>query len=87
MDQLTVRGFDQALARRIKEIRKKQRISLNQAAVMLLRQGAGLDPISKQPERIGDSLNKLIGAWTNEQAAELLESIRPLETIDSELWK
>ena len=55
MDQLTVRGFDQALARRIKEVAKKQRISLNQAAVMLLRQRAGLDPISKPPERIGDS--------------------------------
>jgi hypothetical protein len=87
MDQLTGRGFDKALARRIKEVAKTQRISLNQAAVMLLRQATGLDLISKQPERIGDSLNKLIGAWTNEEAEELLKSIRPLETIDSELWK
>ncbi len=87
MDQLTVRGFDKALARRIKEVAKTRRISLNQAAVALLRQGAGLDPVSKQPERVGDSLNKLIGVWTNEEAAALLESIRPMETIDSELWK
>lgn len=87
MDQLTVRGFDKALARRIKEVAKTQRISLNQAAVTLLRQGAGLDPISKPPECIGDSLNKLIGAWTSDEAAELLKSIRPMETIDSELWK
>ncbi len=87
MEQLTVRGFDKALARRLKEVAKTQRISLNQAAVMLLRQGAGIDPISKPPQRIGDSLNKLIGAWTDEEAAELLKSIRPLERIDSELWK
>ena len=87
MEQLTVRGFDKVLARRIKEIAKTQRVSLNQAAVMLLRQGAGLDHVSKPQERIGDSLNKLIGAWTDEEAAELLKSIRPLERIDSELWK
>lgn len=87
MDQLTVRGFDKALAWRIKEVAKTQRISLNQAAVTLLRQGAGLDPVSKPPERIGDFLNKLIGAWTSDEAEELLKSIRPMETIDSELWK
>jgi hypothetical protein len=87
LDQLTVRGFDKALARRIKEVAKTQRISLNQAAVTLLRQGAGLEPVSKPPEYIGDSLNKLIGAWTNVEAEELLKAIRPMETIDSELWK
>lgn len=87
MEQLTVRGFDKALARRIKEVAKTQRISLNQAAVMLLRQGAGLDSVSKPAERIGDSLNKLIGAWTKDEAEQLLASIRPMETIDAELWK
>ena len=42
MNQLTVRGFDPALARRIREVAKARGLSLNQAAVLLIRQGAGL---------------------------------------------
>lgn len=44
MNQLTVRGFDRALARRIREVGKARGLSLNQAVVLLIRQGAGLAP-------------------------------------------
>ena len=42
MNQLTVRGFGPALARRIREVAKARGLSLNQAAVLLICQGAGL---------------------------------------------
>lgn len=34
MNQLTVRGFDRALARRIREVAKARGLSLNQAVVL-----------------------------------------------------
>jgi plasmid stability protein len=87
MDQLTVRGFDQALARRIKQVAKAHGVSLNQEAVMVLRQGAGLESAARQSQRVGDSLNKLIGTWTHAETARFLESVRPLEKVDAEFWK
>jgi hypothetical protein len=87
VDQLTVRGFDKALARRIKEAAKTHGVSLNQAAVMLLRQGAGLDTPARRSPRVGSSLNKLIGAWTQGEAAEFMQSVRPMEKVDADFWK
>ena len=42
MNQLTVRGFDDELAERIRRLAKQDGTSLNQAALKLLRKGAGL---------------------------------------------
>ena len=48
MNQLTVRGFDDELAERIRRLAKRDGTSLNQAALKLLRKGAGLaDPAQK----------------------------------------
>jgi len=43
MKQLTVRGFDRGLERRLRELARERRVSLNRAALILLREGAGLD--------------------------------------------
>ena len=48
MNQLTVRGFDDELAERIRRLAKRDGTSLNQAALKLLRKGAGLaDQVSR----------------------------------------
>ena len=41
MNQLTVRGFDKELERRLRRTAKERGVSLNQAAPILLREGAG----------------------------------------------
>jgi hypothetical protein len=87
MDQLTVRGFDKALAQRIREVARERGISLNQAAVLLLRQGAGLAVSGRRSGRVADSLGKLIGAWNKTQAEDFRRALQPLEQIDAELWK
>lgn len=86
MTQLTVRGFDKALARRIREVSKARGLSLNQAAVLLLRQGAGLAP-AETSARVGDSMKALIGAWSREEEAQFRRAVRPLEEVDGEFWK
>ncbi len=86
MNQLTVRGFDKALARRIRAVAKVRGLSLNQAAVLLLRQGAGLAP-AEAPARVGDSMKALIGTWSREEEAEFLRAVRPFEEVDADFWK
>ncbi len=87
MTQLTVRGFDKELERRLREFAKARGISLNQAALMLLRQGAGLIGPRQRPNVVGDSLNHLIGSWSKEEEAEFLETIGGLEEVDPSLWQ
>lgn len=86
MNQLTLRGFDKALARRIREEAKARGLSLNQAAVLLLRQGAGLAP-ADHPKRVGESMKELIGAWSEGEEAEFRRAVRPLEEVDPAFWK
>lgn len=84
--QLTVR-YDDALAREIEELARREGISRNQAAVRLLRKGARLDEPERGHEVIGDSLDWFIGSWTEEQARELEEAVADFEMVDEALWR
>ncbi len=84
--QLTLRGLDRRLQREIRELARRERISLNKAAVRLLEKGAGLRPAEKA-DRIGSSLDHLIGTWSEDEADAFLESIQSCEQIDRELWE
>lgn len=85
-DQLTLRGFDPRLRRAIEELARRERISLNRAALHLMEQGAGLE---RRPgeDRIGRSLDHLIGTWSENDAKDFLASIESVEQVDEELWK
>jgi hypothetical protein len=85
LKQLTLRGLDKHLERKIREVAKRERISLNKAALRLLEKGAGLGALEPE-DRIGHSLDHLIGTWTVEEADALLESIHSCGQLDAELW-
>ena len=87
MNQLTVRGFDDELAERIRRVAKRDGTSLNQAAVKLLRRGAGLADPSQGPDTVGSSLDHLIGSWSDDEAAELEAALEEFETIDESAWR
>lgn len=87
MRQLTVRGFDKDLERRLREVAKARGVSLNQAALILLREGAGLDAPRRRANTVGDSLDHLIGSWSETEEAEFLRAICDLEEIDPSLWR
>ena len=87
MNQLTVRGFDDELAEHIRRLSKREGISLNQAALKLLRKGAGLSDPARKADTVGTSLDHLIGTWTDEQAAEMDRALDDLEFIDEADWR
>jgi hypothetical protein len=86
MKQLTIRGFDEQLEKRLRKLAKDQQISLNRAALALMRRGAGLTENREPVNTVGTSLDGFIGIWSAEDEAELLQAIEPLEQIDPELW-
>jgi len=84
--QLTVRGFDKELERRLREVARTKGVSLNQAALILLREGAGLEAPRGRAHLVGDSLEGLIGSWSTAEEAEFLRAISGLEAVDPSLW-
>ena len=87
MHQLTIRGLDGELERRIRQLAGREGISLNRAVLRLLRRGAGLGGSNDKPEIVGDSLDHLIGTWTAEEAAEIDRSLEDFSRIDEETWR
>lgn len=88
MKQLTVRGLDPELVRRLKRTAHRQGLSFNKAALLLLRRGAGLSRDVKRPtDVIGSSLDHLIGTWSEKEEKDFLEAIKAFERVDEDLWR
>lgn len=86
MKQLTVRGLGDELIRAIRRLAARDATSLNRAAVKLMRQGAGLAD-GPGPNRVGTSLDDLIGTWSDAEADEVDRAMRHFETIDEAMWE
>lgn len=94
MKQLTLRGFDEELERRLERLARDRSISLNRAALLLMRRGAGLAPLadhsgdrSAGARAIGSALDRFVGVWTEDEEREFLRSIDHLDRVDPELWE
>jgi plasmid stability protein len=87
MNQLTVRGFDDDLSASLRRLAKREGISLNQAALRLLRKGAGLTDGQERANTVGSSLDHLIGKWTETEALQFDSALQVFESIDEELWR
>jgi hypothetical protein len=86
LKQLTLRGFDKPLERRLRDEARSDGSSLNRAALKLMRRGAGLDHAA--PVRgVGASLDHLIGTWSAEDARVMHEATRVFERVDEDLWR
>ena len=87
MKQFTIRGFDDELAGRIRQLASRQGISLNRAVLRLLRRGVGLRERNSSANTVGASLDHLIGTWTDEEAAEMNRALEELSHIDETVWE
>ena len=87
MNQLTIRGFDDDLSASVRRLAKREGISLNQAALRLLRKGAGLADGSRGNDVVGSSLDHLIGRWTPTEADEMDSALEEFETVDEAIWQ
>ncbi|MBT9584877.1 hypothetical protein IV102_16150 [bacterium] len=83
--QLTIRGFEPELLRRLELLAGKQGVSLNQAALRLMRIGAGLES-AVQDFEIGPSLDKYAGVWNDQDYEEFTRATQEFELINPEMW-
>ena len=87
MKQLTVRGFDDDLAEAIRQLARRDGTSLNQAALKLLRRGAGLPDGQGHGRNIGSALDDLFGSWSQQEADEFDRALEVFESVDESAWR
>lgn len=85
--QLTVREFDDQLHRRLQELATSEGISLSQAALRLMRKGAGLGAPPRREQVVGAALDHLIGTWTEQEAREMAEATGDFEHVEPDMWQ
>ena len=85
MSQITIRGMEPDVEREVRKLAKKSGKSLNRIILDMLYQHMGLS--GKMSARPGESLKKLAGGWTENDAAEFKKSIEIFEEVDAEMWK
>lgn len=86
MNQLTLRGFGPGLERRLRAVAREREISLNRAALLLLRRGAGLETSGGGSGAVEAALDSFVGVWSESDEREFLESLGDLEQVDPGLW-
>ncbi len=88
MSQLTVSDIDSELDSRICELAAREGITSSEAALRLLRKGAGLPEKALSPRTIGKSLDHLVGSMTQEEADKINAAIEEMcEVVDEEQWR
>ena len=88
MNQLTIRGYSEELEKALRTTAKNRGISLNKAALYLMRQGAGLRSSEDVPNVIGDALDAYFGSLDREEADIIEITTRDLDRVhDEEFWK
>jgi hypothetical protein len=86
MKQLTLRGFDKELERRLTQLAERENLSLNKTVLLLLRKVTGLETTAVRANRVGDSLDEFIGVWSPAEQQEFNAATRVFEEIDETLW-
>ena len=88
MDQLTIRVSDDDLSATLRQTAQREGISLNKAALKLMRKGAGLVDGVAHVGPIGNALDDLRGTWTKEEADALNAAVEEaFGVIDEEMWR
>ena len=84
MPQITIRGMEPEIEKKIRKIAIESGKSLNSIILDMIYKYTGYSQRSKKP---ANSLREMAGGWTEKDALEIMDSIKSFEQIDEEMWK
>ena len=87
MNTLTLSELDDDLVATIRHVAERDNTSENQAALKLLRKGAGLEDDVSSNGKVGSSLDEFIGTMSHDEATRIDEAISELRAIDKSMWR
>jgi hypothetical protein len=81
-----MRGFDDELREHLQELARKEHLSLNKAALKLLRKATCFDDDEPRQKQVGSALDEFIGCWSPAEAKEFEHQVKVFEQVDPDLW-
>jgi hypothetical protein len=84
MGQITLRGLDPEVEKEVRKISKTTNKSINRVIQEIIYKHSGFN---RKRGRASNSLRKLAGGWSEEDASEFFETIKSCEQIDEDMWK
>ncbi len=86
MSQITLRKLDPEVEKEIRRRAGASGKSLNKVIHEMLAEVVA-PGVKRKPLGLARSLAKLAGGWTEQDAAEFLDSIKSCEQVDEEIWQ
>ncbi len=84
MAQITLRGIDPDIEKKIRKKALESGKSLNRVVLDLLQKNTA--PKKKQLPK-AHTLKRLAGGWKEEDGSQIMKSIKIFEQIDGDMWK
>ena len=84
MPQITIRGMEPEIEKKIRKIARESGKSLNSIILDMIYKYTGYYQQGRKP---ANSLRELAGGWSEQDALEIVDSIKSFEQIDEEMWK
>ncbi|MBN1831181.1 MAG: hypothetical protein JW896_03635 [Deltaproteobacteria bacterium] len=84
MGQITLRGLDPEVEKEVRKISKITKKSINRVIQEIIYKHSG---INQKRGTASNSLKKLAGGWSEEDASRFFETIKSCEQIDEDMWK
>jgi hypothetical protein len=85
--QYTIRGIDKELDKAVRETATKYQVSVNKAAVRLLKKAVGLDTEDRPKVPPYHDMDDLAGALGKADADRMLKALKDARKIEPEMWK
>lgn len=85
MSQITLRGIAPEVEKEVRNISKKTGKSLNRVIQEILYEHLGFE--KKRKAAPAESLRKLAGGWSEEEASEFLETLKTCRQLDEDMWR
>lgn len=82
MKVLTIRNVSRRLADALDRERRRRDTSLNQTVLDLLGRQLGIDDGPRS-----NGLARFAGTWSDEDLSAFEDAVRPLDTVDEEMWR
>lgn len=86
MSSLSIRGIDDELSERLKQLALEEKKSVNSVVIDVLKQHLGIIKSKRFTQSFHD-LDQLFGAWGQEQFNTVQGRVDAERHIDAELWK
>jgi len=87
MNTFTLRQIPLPVERRLRQLARESRKSLNKTAIELLAKAVGIGPVEKKAMRKRRDVKSVLRPWSHDEFQEFERNTKMFESIDKEIWR